>query len=157
MRSVISLPSFLPCIHRSLSCPALKLISVCLCRVQKSQAVLAQNHTRTHSLALNPRLLFERLGATRQLVGWDPGLEARRWNSDGTVLFVFFKMARRLVLVTDRWSRSVFSSEQDAGKKLEELTRCLSQKRGTMSRLLRVTPPPQAPHRSLVFLPVLRH
>lgn len=117
MRSVISLPSFFPCIHRSLYCPALKLISVCLCRVQKSQAVLAQNHTRARTLSLWTRVSFlERLGATRPLVGRDPGLEARRWNSDGGVLCCccFFKTARRLVRITDRWSRSVFSWEQDA-------------------------------------------
>lgn len=76
---------FLPFVHGSLSCPALKLISVCLCRVQKSQAILAQNHTRTHSLALNPRLLFRGLELQGNL--WEGTPAWKRGGGTRTAVF----------------------------------------------------------------------
>lgn len=61
LKSLATCSQSLPFIRGSLSCSALKLISVCLCTVHKSQASLAQNHTHTLSLSLtlSPCLCLE--------------------------------------------------------------------------------------------------
>lgn len=129
MRSLISSPSFGLRAHRSLSCPALKLISVFLCTVQKVSGCFWLRITLPRSKTMSP---FEKLGATRQLVGRNRGSEP-----GGGTQTALFRLLYRDSPVGSSISQAEERIHRPSGarrwKKLEELTRCLSQKRGTLS------------------------
>lgn len=81
---------FLPSVHPQIAILSCFKANLCLSLQSSKVSGCFGSESHSHTLSRSkPTSTFERLGATRQLVGRDPGLEARRWNSNGGVLFDF--------------------------------------------------------------------